>query len=602
MNIFFSHSNTDSPLVEELVEILKDNEATINAFYSSKPETGILAGHGITDGINQALVQCQYFVPIITENYVRSQYCMYELSVASFLRAHKRLEIIPIVTNETIYKQINTILTQFDLLFIDASGTNPAELLFEAFKGINKKRFSQTVQLMQKLSLQTHSLNSYIGMSQDSYENILGYCQKYGIKQFKNATLSGDFLHQKIKHAKEVLILSTTGASLLKSLCEKALPEALSNGCKVSVMLPNQYSDFCKDVAQIERPDAAKDNIIRLAQEYTSVIGFLKDAVKSADNHRGSITCYCSHTLLRQTILLVRNVDDSLWGWVSMTLPPKRTINDTPSFEVEGKLEKGNFVYLLWQHCQEIIQFSKQKRTWFDINPATDGPFYLERDTARKYWKEKYTIAKTNMEDCYRQYDCALIEVAAQHPLKRGNQPGPEFSRRLDMALKIHEQLKQENIDSYFYIPGSRHRHKGTNDLISLSAAGAQYLLEKGVAPELIYGEEMNQKYKGADGVYNSADECYVASSIFHDGNFDQLICVCSPNQVMRKTLFYIEFGICPQCYSVPAERMFHNVLDELFDSLEKVIYQDHSWQDPNSETFQYYRQERMPLDNTFAE
>ena len=107
-------------------------------------------------------------------------------------------------------------------------------------------------------------------MSQESYEGILEYCQKYGIKQFKDTTLPSNLIAEKVKQAKEIIVLSTTGASLLRVLCERSLPEALAQGCKVSVMIPNQHSGFCKDVAQIERPDATEENAARLAQEYTA--------------------------------------------------------------------------------------------------------------------------------------------------------------------------------------------------------------------------------------------------------------------------------------------------------------------------------------------
>ena len=130
---------------------------------------------------------------------------------------------------------------------------------------------------------------------------------------------------------------------------------------------------------------------------------------------------------------------------------------------------------------------------------------------------------------------------------------------------------------------------------MSLSDAGVAYLLSKGIDPSIIYGENMNQRYKGDAGVYNSADECYVASKIFRDGPFDRLICVCSPNQTLRKSFFYMEFGVLAQCYAIPAEQMFHNPVDEIFGSLMNVLYKDHSWQNPAGDRYQYYRNERIP-------
>jgi len=174
------------------------------------------------------------------------------------------------VSDQNIYNRIDAILTQFDLLYIDAGRDNAAQILLNAFPGVNKARLPQTERVMRRLADRTFSLRAYIGMSQESYEGILEYCQKYGIKQFKDTTLPSNLIAEKVKQAKEIIVLSTTGASLLRVLCERSLPEALAQGCKVSVMIPNQHSGFCKDVAQIERPDATEENAARLAQEYTA--------------------------------------------------------------------------------------------------------------------------------------------------------------------------------------------------------------------------------------------------------------------------------------------------------------------------------------------
>ena len=595
MNIFFSHSADDAPLVVEMVEIL--SVESVQSFYSSAPETGVLAGEGIMARINKEITQCQLFVPIITENYVRSQYCMYELSVAAFLQAQNKLKIIPIVNNQNTYNRIGTILKQFDLLYISAEDPKAPRIFLQAFSWVNTEKIVQVATVLEKLAEQTKSKRPYIGMPREQYADILEYCETYGIRQFKNTTLPMDMIKKKIAEAEEMIVLSTTGASLIKGLCTEAFPKALSRGCRISVVVPNQHSAFCQDVAEIERPDSKEENAARLAQEFDAVQVYLKDAVASAGENKGSVTCYCSHTLLRQTILIVRDKEDRLWSWVSLTLPPKRTIDGTPAFEVEGNMEQGNLAYVLWQHCQAIMHVSRQRGTFFDAGSNSKPPFYLETIHAREYWKARYEKARSEMDNRRGQYDCALIEVAAQHPLKQRKLPGVEFKRRLDFAIDIHHKLEQQGIASCFYVPGSRHRHNGVNDQVSLSYAGVQYLLGKGIDEEIIYGEDMNDRYKGAAGVYNSADECYVASRIFQDGEFDQLICVCSPNQIMRKTLFYMQFGLIPQCYGVPSEKLYHNVLDELFDDLQQVLYEDHDWQDPQGEAYRYYRQKRMPMD-----
>lgn len=63
----------------------------------------------------------------------------------------------------------------------------------------------------------------------------------------------------------------------------------------------------------------------------------------------------------------------------------------------------------------------------------------------------------------------------------------------------------------------------------------------------------MNVKFKGKDGVYNSADECY----------------------------------------GVPSEHMHHNAVSEYFHSLTTTVYNDHDWQDSDSPLFRKSREER---------
>lgn len=600
MNIFFSHSTADAGAVQTLVDILNSTPNAMVPFYSSNPETGIAGGEGIMSRINRAIMDCALFVPVITENYVRSLYCMYELSVAAFLQEQGKLRIVPIAADAEVYSRVSSILQQFDLLYINAREDIAPRVFCQTFDWVRETHIPEIADALAALSHGCVLRRPYAGMPEQTYHGILEYCETYGVRQFKNTTLPSHLLKEKVSQAKEVILLSTTGASLVRMLCADALPTALSRGCTVSILVPNQHSQFCADVAQIERPDATQENLSRLDHEFDSVLSYLKEA-RQESLHRnpqaGSITCYCSHSLLRQTILLVRNPDDTVWAWVSMTMPPKRTVDGTPSLEAEGKLEPGQMVYLLWNHCTEIISLSRSRGSFFAIGSGQEGPFLMEKLHAKAYWQKKHDAAHSAMSTRAMLYEDVLIEIAAQHPLHKRKVPGDEFKRRLDAAMEIGAKYEEEGIRVTYYVPGSRHRVGDISDLVSLSKAGCDYLKRRGIPSEQILGEDANEKYKGADGVYNSADECYVASRIFLEGEYERLICVCAPNQVFRKTLFYIEFGVLPQCYSVPADTMFHNALDEIFDAVPGVLYGDHSWQDPASEAFINARKERVPQD-----
>ncbi len=603
MNIFISHCSKDAEEVKALTKILAESNPDLNIFFSSDPEKGIAGGQGIMSQINSTLSECECFVPIITENYVRSLYCMYELSVVAYLRQQKKIDIIPIASNAQIYNRVSTVLQQFDIRYIDASDKGASIILRQSLSWINADFLSELDGVLHRISALDKSDKPYIGMPESTYRNILEYCQNYGVRTIKNTVLESAVLVQKVSCAKEVIILATTGAGIIKTLSQEALPKAVANGCQVSVIVPNQHSQFCEDVGMIERPDDAEDNFARLDQEYTATMGYLKETLTKAGeicggDPDGVINCYCCHNLLRQTILLVKAQDDTVWSWLSVTLPPQRTADGTPSVESEGTLTEGQFVNSIWKHCNSIMTVSKIRNSWFQMTLEHKGNFYLEQDQAKEYWMEKFKNAEQFMRERDDKYGAVLIEVAAQHPLKRRSLPGEEFSKRLDLAVQIYENLQEEDYEVKIYVPGSRHRFANIDDKVSLSDAGAKYLADKGIPEEAILGEEENQRYKGEDGVYNSADECYVSSQIFKNGGYDRLISVCSPNQIMRKTLFYMEFGVLGECYSIPTGNMFHNPVNELFNSINTVLYKDHSWQNPEGEAFRKSREERMPKDN----
>ena len=199
-----------------------------------------------------------------------------------------------------------------------------------------------------------------------------------------------------------------------------------------------------------------------------------------------------------------------------------------------------------------------------------------------KYWKGKKEQTTKNGND--RKI---LIEIGAQHPLKDGDKPGEEFEARLKRAIEIYEDEIAKGNDVIFYIPGSKHciikDGKQIDDKIALAEAGRNYLIEHGINPGIIRGDDANKKYKGEKGVYNSGDECFVASKLFEDEDCGRLISVVSPVQVFRKGIFYSEFGIKPEIHSVPLENTYHNYIGEFFWSLYVTTFLDHDWQGDDS-------------------
>jgi hypothetical protein len=199
-------------------------------------------------------------------------------------------------------------------------------------------------------------------------------------------------------------------------------------------------------------------------------------------------------------------------------------------------------------------------------------------------WQDKLANAK---ERTHARSDRrgALIEVAAQHPLRDGLYPNAEFAARLDSAIALYRRVSEEEPgDVRIYVPGSVHMDNGIPDKISLSKAGCNYLMEHGIEAGVLFGDDANEEFKGDAGVYNSSDECFVACKLFEKLGYGKLHCVCSPAQLLRKALSYITFGYVPLMHSVPCEDMFHSYVDEAFLYIPRLLednngLQSDSWE-----------------------
>lgn len=148
-----------------------------------------------------------------------------------------------------------------------------------------------------------------------------------------------------------------------------------------------------------------------------------------------------------------------------------------------------------------------------------------------------------------------LIEIAAQHPLNADGTPGKEFECRLNKGIELYNKEKEKGNIPLIYVPGSQHMDKDTVDINSLSTAGKNYLLKNGMPEEDIRGDDANKEYKGEDGVYNSGDECYVAACIAKKEKIERIISVVSPVQILRKVLFYLNYGVFPEMYGERTRR-----------------------------------------------
>lgn len=215
-------------------------------------------------------------------------------------------------------------------------------------------------------------------------------------------------------------------------------------------------------------------------------------------------------------------------------------------------------------------------------------------EEATEFWQARRSAALAFMAS-RSHLRSALLEVSAQHPLSDGVTPNSEFRARLDAGLRLFHEFDKQEIAVQIYVPGSRHKHDGVEDSVSLSQAGCTYLRHRGVPGDVIHGDDLNDRYKGKQGVYGSADEAYVASSFFRDEGLGRLISVMSPAQLMRKSLHYLAFGIYPLSYAVPIFPAFHDYVDEALKSVPHTLFVDHDLQSQESAEAAKLRSLRYP-------
>lgn len=390
-------------------------------------------------------------------------------------------------------------------------------------------------------------------------------------------------LCEKIENARSIKIFTTTGNSLFHSYTS-CFAKMLRNNGNLQVLMPNPESEFLRDVDLLE--SRGKENSV--SKEFHSTIENLgmiwREANSTPCSTLGKIQIACSRTMLRQTEIICidkeneNDIDDKkqIWCWVTVTMPPKRASGDSLSIECQAfRRNDGSLADWANTNFNRSWEESSAKIV---IDDKMNLPyFYMEKPHAMEFWKEKLEEAKTHTNEarCDNVRSGILIEVAAQHPLKNDGTPGEEFAKRLDMGYDLYCKNKKGKMRCKVYVPGSLHMYNGVQDKVSLSEAGRIYLINKGVSPEDLYGEDKNIRYRGSDGVYNSADECFVASQIWNDEKFSELITVCSPMQSMRKTAHYIAFGVFPSVFTCPSQELFHDYVYEMFTALPYVLYED---------------------------
>lgn len=277
-----------------------------------------------------------------------------------------------------------------------------------------------------------------------------------------------------------------------------------------------------------------------------------------------------------KSAFLTPNRDNVLYTGILSNEEVAKYMRDISKLTRKEKLEiitqKLNDIYLAKINDEDLLN----REEAYLVLLMKSIPFTKEE--ADYYWKDRF------QSGIHYETKNVLIEVAAIHPLINGK-PGLEFQEHLNQAIELYNIEKNKGNNPIIYIPGSLHYivSQETNmpqlDEQPLSESGKEFLIEHGIPEGAIRANIINLDVKGEDGVYNSGDECYVATQIARNENCGRIISVVSPVQLYRKALFYQEFGYNPEMYATGSEKTAHNYIGETFWSLYITYMNDQDWQ-----------------------
>ncbi len=467
---------------------------------------------------------------------------------------------------------------------------------------------------------------SELGWVRRKTEPTLSKMRKAGIRELSlNGNGFSEKLNKKLKGAKELDLFFTTGRGLILNN-QSPLASFIASGGILRLLCGFPNEEFLSYVAAVEeekfgeRKDIHKEfELVAQTLQHIYSSAYAKCKEKGKEDKIGKILVANSRTMFRASILGIKYSEEEMWGWITLTLPPEKSV-DMISLELNYPSEQDdeNLLKTVFAHFDGVWRISEKEGTVYTIDNKTKIDDILNKhvpsmfaeieetdlnnnifdnEEVRKIWDEKSGNARAKMKA--HKVKSTLIEVAAQHPLKDGETPDTEFEARLKTAYTLWKKETEKGRTVEIYVPGSVHLDKdGDPEMNSLAEAGKEYLIDLGIPEEIILGDDLNVKYDSErfwKGVYNSADECYIAAKYFKEKNFDKLICICSPNQVMRKTILYINQEIMPYVFSVPVERMFHDPIEEIFTSIPSILFKENDCQGENSEIARNSRLERMP-------
>lgn len=215
-------------------------------------------------------------------------------------------------------------------------------------------------------------------------KDIADFCKNNGIVRISNKGLGIDEFESNLNECDEIYFVATTAGMITGHCSQRHLPRLLAEGKNVYFFLPLNFPEFCKDVGTVEilRDNTLIDedvrtridgNIERIENEIKNSIFLIEEILKKAHSYNsqscGHLYIGSAHTLIRQTVVLGINKMDNnrVWAWLSVTMPPNKTIDGTFSLEIEGEYKDNNLAHQIYSYVMGIKNYSLVRNTLREI-------------------------------------------------------------------------------------------------------------------------------------------------------------------------------------------------------------------------------------------
>lgn len=275
--------------------------------------------------------------------------------------------------------------------------------------------------------------------------SILKSAKKLGIRRIKENGLGEDELKNRLKKAKNIKMITTSGLIFFRT-SEEEIISALVNNARISLILSRYNSEFITETEEIE--NRSKGEIKDELRQMSAIISrFSNEANKRTNNKTtGIINVKYFNTHLRLPFILI----DDEYLWLTLTLPPQRS---TQSHSLEIIKKESSLLQNCNKHFDELWASlpSDREISKITFDEFFEGVWKLEWGEAPNIGSEYFKIVdKKYYVDGEYYFDIDQIEFDYPEKKISFRKVGvkPNDNRKLVNELSIDNDNKLLGMES----------------------------------------------------------------------------------------------------------------------------------------------------------